>query len=352
MPPSTPPQSLPAILDNRPVFDASVPGFSEAYYVIWTDPAATRSMVVRYVLFNGPTDGTKIAEVWCWYRDHVSGDDFAVRQRYPLSAVRIAPGHLRLEIGMASGLTENRAWGVVEEGGRVVSWDFDMPATGAHPVDRLKGAGNSVLFPRFYSTGCKRTLSARVWVDGREILADAVEATDGHYWNTHNLRTWSWANGVRFREDSSAFLEAIAFRLYADDAPMAVSVTFGSGGWTWQNDALESMYLNRELETDLERWRVSACFGQQSVEAEVTGNPDDMILITHPLPDGSFLYTTITLNAQIRLQVFEGNGAGGKPVRVLTSDGGASFEVTKPERNPRVKREFKIVSAPAHLIGM
>ncbi len=343
--------SLPTVLDNRPVFDATVPGFSEAYYVIWTDPAKKRSMVVRYVLFNGPTDGTKIAEVWCWYRDQVNGDDFAVRQRYPLAAVRIAPGQFRLEIGTSSGLTESRAWGAVEDQGRVISWDFDMPVAKAQAVDRLKGAGNSVLFPRFYSSGCKRTISARVVFDGREIQADAVEATDGHYWNTHQLRTWSWANGVRFREDPSAFLEAIAFRLYADDAPMAVSVAFGSAGWTWQNDALEAMYLNRELETELERWRVSACFGQQRVEAVVTGNPDDMILITHPLPNGAFLYTTITLNAQIQIQVVEGCGADEKVVRTLTSDGGASFEVTKPVRNPRVTREFKIVSAPARLIG-
>ena len=36
-------------------------GFSEAYYVIWTDPAAQRSMVVRYVLFNGPVEDYRIA---------------------------------------------------------------------------------------------------------------------------------------------------------------------------------------------------------------------------------------------------------------------------------------------------
>lgn len=353
MHPTTPPAataaSRPAAIDNRPVFDPTVIGFSEAYYVIWTDPEAGRSMVVRYVLFNGPVEDYQIAEVWCWYRDRLRGDDIAIRQRYPLTSARISPSGFDLRIGAGSGITDERAWGVVEDNGRVVSWDFHMPASAATGVDRLRGAAGSVLFPRFYSTGCRRTLDARVRVDGAEIVARGVAATDGHYWNTHNLRTWSWANGVRFRGAPDAFLETIAFRLHSDDAPMAVSLTLGDGGWIWQNDMLESLYLNRELETQLERWKVSAGFGGRRVEAEVTGDPDDMILITHPLPDGSFLYTTITLEARIRVVIHDEGPGGG--TRVLESEGGASFEVTKPVRNERVRREFRIVPAPSRLLG-
>ena len=275
----------------------------------------------------------------------------AIRQRYPLRSATIAPTGFDLRIGAGSEITDERAWGVVEDGGRVVSWDFHMPSAKATGVDRLRGAAGSVLFPRFYSTGCQRVIDARVRVDGAEIVASGVTATDGHYWNTHNLRTWSWANGVRFAGAPDVFLEAIAFQLHSDDAPMAVSLALGDGGWVWQNDMLESLYLNRELETQLELWRVSGGFGARKVVAEVTGNPDDMILITHPLPDGSFLYTTITLEARIRVEITEEDASGAKASRVLESDGGASFEVTKPVRNPRVRREFRIVPAPARLLG-
>lgn len=341
----------PVVLDNSPAFDPSVPGFSEAYYIIWADPATQRTMVVRYVLFNGPDASSQLSEVWCWYRDRVNGDDFAIRQRYPLRAVSIGEGALDLRIGTECGLTEERAWGVVEGLGRVLRWDYAMPSTNRQPVDRLRGASGSVLFPRFYSNGCRRILNLRLMLDGRELELRDVVGTDGHYWNTHHLRTWSWANAVRFRQSADLFLEAIAFRLHAEDAPMAVSVALGDSGWVWQNEMLEAMYFNREQESQLEYWRLSAEYGVRRIECEVTGDPDDMILITHPLPNGTFLYTTITLDATLRIEVIDTAESGQEIRSVYDSEGGVSFEVTKPIRNPRVTREFHVIPAPSRLLG-
>ena len=100
-------------ISNHTIFDPTVPGFNEAYYVIWTDPAQQLSMVIRYVLFNGPDADSQVAQVWAWFRDRQNGVDTAYRQVYPLSQAKWDSTKCDLQIGSASGLTDDRAWGRV-----------------------------------------------------------------------------------------------------------------------------------------------------------------------------------------------------------------------------------------------
>ena len=68
-----------------------------------------------------------------------------------------------------------------------------------------------------------------------------------------------------------------------------------------------------------------------------------MILLVHPLPDGSSLYTTISTTANMTISIYEEQNDGWNKVQTLTAEKTATFEVTKPIRNSSVIREFKII---------
>ncbi len=336
-------------ISNRSVFDPTVPGFNEAYYVIWTDPAQELSMVIRYVLFNGPTAETQVAQVWAWFRDRRNNVDCAFRQVYPLDQASWSGETCDLRIGAASGLSDEKAWGRILVDEIDLRWEFDLHSDEAIGVDRMLGTGDSSLFPRFQSPRCKHQLSGTVQYNDRSYTLERVNATDGHYWNVQNLQTWSWANCVSFQERPGTVLEAIGYQLYRQDSPVSVSASFGSRESLEQTSLPEGVFRNRELVSELEEWQIEANFDQSTVRATITGKPEDMILIVHPLPDGGALYTTITLTGDARVEIIEANGSSDPKVTCVTARDSVAFEVTKPVRNPRVSREFLIVPAPPSL---
>ena len=337
-------------INNQTVFDPSVPCFNEAYYVIWVDPEQQLSMVMRYVLFNGPDAESKVAQVWAWFWDRVGGVDLSFRQVYPLDQATWSGERCDLRIGKASGITEQKAWGRIVAGEDNLEWDLELDMSQSVGVDRMLGANGSDLFPRFRSPGCKHCLSGTVTANGRTYELNRVNATDGHYWNVQNLQTWSWANCVNYAEDPDAVFEGIGYQLYRTDSPVAVSAAVGTKEGMYTSQLPESLFRNRELKSELECWEVEADYGDQLARATVTGDPNEMILIVHPLPDGSCLFTTISLTASSELEIFRKEESGLKLDRKLTSERAVAFEVTKPVRNPRVSREFRIVAAPSELL--
>ena len=143
--------------------------------------------------------------------------------------------------------------------------------------------------------------------------------------------------------------EAIGFQLFRPDSPIAVSAAFGSPDNLNTSTFPEAVFRNRETCSTLEEWKIEADFEDKTVRARLQGDPEDMILIIHPLPDGSALYTTITLTADAEIQILQkGNERDKEPI-TLTARQSVAFEVTKPIRNPRVTREFQIVPAPNSL---
>jgi hypothetical protein len=330
-------------ISNLTAFDKNIIGFSEAYYVLWNDPKQKLSMVVRYVLFNGPTNETKIAEVWGWFRDKKSTVDVAIRQRYHLDAAQISKDKFNLEIA-TSGISQGKCWGEVFSDTDKLSWEFDMSDEGAIGINRLPGTDEYEILPKFYSPYCKHKLSGRVTVNGQEYLLENINASDGHYWNTHNLRSWNWGNCVNFKEDPDFLFEGVAAK-FNDWSSASSWMSFHWEGKTYQSNLADAFLKNREITSDLNSWSFSAEKDGVLFTGEMNANPDDMILIVHPLPNGQFLYTTISYNANLILKVHKMYDGNWEIVKTLTAEDSASFEVTKPVRNSEVKREFKIVPA-------
>ncbi len=331
-------------IDNRTVFDRDQIGFSEAYYVLWNDPIQKLSMIVRYVLFNGPTEETKLAEVWAWFRDRSAPGkpDVAIRQRYHLDSANFSTDKFSLEIDQ-SGINDEKCWGVVKNNDDILSWEFDIADKNAVGINRLPGMEQHSMFPRFYSPKCKHKLSGKVVVGGTTYLLENVIASDGHYWNVHNMKTWNWCNCVNFKNEPDFLFEGIGIK-FNDWGQASVWMSIQWEGKLYQSNFVDSIYNNCEINSALTSWELSMEKEDVRFVCNVKAKPEDMILIIHPLPDGNNLYTTISYNADMDIDIYKNEKETWLKVKTIEAPDTASFEVTKPIRNEKVTREFKIVS--------
>lgn len=333
-------------VDEQIRFDGRAHGASEAYYVLWTDAARGRSMVVRYVLHNGPVEEARVAEVWCWFRDRPAGCDIAIRQRYPLGRAEIENGdEALLRIG-PSGYSRSRAWGVVAGPPGRVAWDFRLDKAHAIGVARVSGLDGDELLPRFESAGAKMALSGQVTADSVRYELEGQPASDGHYWDTGHLHAWSWAHCAQFERDPDFFVEGIGARLN-DWSQTSTWLTLVHRGEFLRSSLVDSFFRNREISADATSWRFQAERGSLRFVGEVTARPEEQILIVHPLPDDRTLFTHVTYSGDMRITVEERDGTRGRWRKVdeKIALGTASFEVTRETRNPAVWREFHIVRA-------
>jgi hypothetical protein len=302
-------------------------------------------MVIRYVLFNGPIEEAKFAEVWCWFRQR--GDktkDVAVRQRYPLGRALLHPSpDVTMEVG-PSGFSPTRAWGRVEGPDGVCSWDLQLDMSRGLGVERIVGMDQFDLFPHFQSNGVTMALSGTVVVNGHTVPLKDQLASDGHYWDTKHLKSWSWAHCAQFEGDPDFAFEGIAPR-FTDWCQPCVWLTFVYKGEVIRSNLIDALYMNRELDSDLVSWKFNCERGDLRFVCTLQAKPEDQVLIVHPLPDDEFLYTHITYCGDMHVDIERKEGGKWWTFDHRTAKGTASFEVTRKWRNPEVKREFRIVRA-------
>ena len=199
------------VVDDRLRFDLGKANDAEAYYVTWTDAARGLSMVVRYVLFNGPIEEARIAEVWCWFRDRANpARDVALRQRYPVGRAEITnTEEVRLKIG-PSGYGADRLWGEVGTAAEGVRWDLTVDRRDTLGIERVCGLDAYEIFPHFQSNGVRHRLNGSVTVNGAEYAIRDQIASDGHYWGTKELRGWAWGHCAQFEGHPDCVFEGIA----------------------------------------------------------------------------------------------------------------------------------------------
>lgn len=333
------------LLDERVRFEADKVDASEAYYVLWTDAQRKRSMVVRYVLHNGPIDEAKVAEVWCWFRDQEKpGNDVAVRQRYPLGRAEVINGddtYLRI---VNSGYGPERAWGEVKGPEGTVNWDLTLDKSQGVGVERVNGMDQYDLFAHFQSNGVKMKVSGTVVVNGETYTLDQQLASDGHYWNTKHLKAWSWAHCAEFEVDPDFMFEGIGAR-FNDWTQPSTWLTFVYKGEVIRSNVIDAFYYNRETASDLTSWDFIAERGDLRFVGKLQARPEDQILIVHALPDDEFLYTHITYCGDMTVDIERKEGGRWWKFDSRVARRTASFEVTRKVRNPDVQREFRIVRA-------
>jgi hypothetical protein len=329
---------------DRIVFDSAAKeqhSVEEAYYFLWNDPVEQLSMVVRYVLSGHANQ----AQIWAWFRDRKNPTcDVAIIQQYPLDIVTVSKDRLHMEIG-PSGIQEKTFWGEVSSNANKVKWYFDIDPKNIIGINRVPCMEQYDFYPKFASPYCKHTLSGTVTVNGHEYNVSQVHGSDGHYWNTHNLRSWNWGNCVNFKEDTNALFEGISAR-FNDWSQPSSWMSFYYENQLYTSSVIDSIFFNRELESELDLWRFSAEKENLLFKGEMRTDPKDMILLIHPLPNDQYLYTHISYTADMTLDIYQKKTNNDwEQIKTLTADKTASFEVTKPVRHQKVTRQFEIVTS-------
>jgi len=312
----------------------------EAHYILWNDPQQEISMMFRYTLLKTPDLETSKAEVWaCFWDKKKIENNVGWIKKYPLTGFKLSNNKYRLEIG-SSGIDQTKAWGEISEGNRKIKWSFDLDATASIAVNRLPNVEQYTFLPKFYSSYCKHKLTGWVEINQDRYEVNEVNASDGHYTNLQNLTSWSWANCVNFKEDPDFLFEGIA-TYYNDWTSPSTWLFFYWNGKRYESNIIDAIFINRELESKPTQWSFKSEKDDICFEGKITADPETMISLTHFLPDGTNLYTAITLNATLIIDIYKKNSDGSREkVQTLTADRSATFEVTKPIKNQLVKREF------------
>lgn len=330
-------------LDNSLRFSTDKVDFSEAYYVLWNNPQAKISMVVRYVLHNGVIEEARMAEVWCGFLDRAHPDrQITLRQRYPIGRAQVHNRpDLRLELG-PSGFSDDRIWGVVKAEEGEVRWELHLDRSKSVAVNRIPEADRYALLPHFQSNGVRHHLHGEVVVNGHRYPVQGQLASDGHYWNTRHLRGWAWAHCANFEGDPDFIVEGIGTR-FNDYDQTSTWITILWRGQRITSSLIDAIYYNREMDAGLNAWGFSVERGDLRFIGRVRAPAEDMNLLVHPLPDDEYLYTHISYSADMEVDIERKEGGRWWKVDSRVARGTAAFEVTRKTRNPEVKREFRVV---------
>ncbi len=331
------------MLDERLRFDPNSVNFGESYYVLFNDKARGYSFVVRYVLFNGILEEDKRAEVWAMFRDRSTpGMDLAIRQKNPIGrALFHQTEAVKLTIG-PSGFGSDRVWGAVSCDEGTLEWDLTLDRSEAIAVQRIPQADDFDLLPHFQSNGCTHHVSGTVTLKGKRYAIGRTLASDGHYWNTKNLRSWAWGHCAAFEGDPGFVFEGIGAR-FNDWSQTSMWLTFIHDGKRIDSNIIDAFQYNRELSGDTHTWDFVAERGNLRFVGRAEADPADMLLLVHPLPDDEYLYTHISYEADMTIDIERKIGLRWWKVDQRVARGTASFEVTRKFRNPAVTREFRIV---------
>lgn len=326
--------------DNKFHFDRSKAHDYEAHYILWNDPQQQIAMMFRYVLLKNPEANDSSVQVWgCFWDKNNPQNDIGLIKRYPLEELSISQdGHC---VKMAnSGIFDQKSWGDIATDTQQLRWEFEVDSSSCIAIDRFPDVAQYQFFPKFSSPACKSKLSGWVEVNGTRYEINKVNASDGHYSNIQNMVAWQWGNCVNFQEDRDFLFEGISVKFNDWTTPSVW------GFYHWDNNKyacnfVDSMFINRDTKSELNCWEFTTQKDGFIFKCGVTARPQEMILLIHPLPDGSHLYTTITLTADMSIDIYDQQTQ--QKVKTVTADRTATFEVTKPVRNKAVTREFTIV---------
>ncbi|MEY3211207.1 MAG: hypothetical protein RIT28_1688 [Pseudomonadota bacterium] len=330
-------------LDERLRFDGVELHFAEAYYVLFNVPEQGLSFVVRYVLHNGVLEEDRRAEIWCMFRDRSKqGVDLALRTRFPIGrALLHNTPEVRMSIG-PSGYGDDRVWGSLTAPEGTLEWDLALDKREAIAVNRIPAADAYDLYPHFQSNGCRHHLSGTITINGTRYEIPRTLASDGHYWNTKHLRSWAWAHCASFEGDPDFLFEGIGPR-YNDWSQTSMWLTFVYKGQRIESNIIDAFHYNQELDSGTSSWGFVAERGNLRFVGHVSARAEDMILLIHPLPDDEYLYTHISYEADMTIDIERKVGLRWWKTEQRVARGTASFEVTRKVRNPEVRREFRVV---------
>lgn len=323
---------------NSPRWPDAGPGaFSEAWYVVASDPRAVQGLWLRYTADLTEAGKPAFALWGSWFEEDRT---FALRTPVPAAAI----SRTGVRFGEAE-LTAGGCSGEVEGGGHSLRWRlaFGQGAPGEEfipqllrPLAKLRGSGYLLPHPATTVTGA-------VEVDGRIVDLQRVSASQAHLWSRRSLPAWAWARCSAFAEDPEASLDLVDVEGPGGvHAPMFV-FRFRGEAHRFSELPWIAMISSRPAAPS---WHFSAQDARLSIDGVAWASPSQMVAVQYTQTDGSMHHCINTELASIELRVRTRAfiGAPWRPEATLTSKRGASLEFRG--REPAVRVSTLLVTGP------
>ncbi|MBI2059751.1 MAG: hypothetical protein HYT87_08275 [Nitrospirae bacterium] len=326
--------------DNELVWDGAKKGHYEVYYLKFNQAKTKTAWWIRFTL-NAPLPGKgdPIAELWGIFFD---GNDFkrnaAFKKTIPFAEASIGRNPHQFKIGSAV-LKHNESWGKLDGNGRSLEWDLKMTSEG--------GTFRHFPYPGMYTGKLPKTkvlsphmngrFSGTIKVDGQTYSLVNEPGQQTHIWGTKHAYRWVWGHCNLFKEDPGAVLELLSAQIKIGPIPTPVISVFHlvhRGKAYTVNRIGESLRVKSRW--DVGKWNFAVATQDRRFEIEVNSRLENFVGVEYTDPDLEHAYCYNTKIADCRVSILEPKDGEWVPSGVLTSDGGAAFEVAQRNKDPRV----------------
>jgi hypothetical protein len=311
--------------------DESRLNMTEAFYLIISKPEIQFTFIVRYCLFNSK-NGLK-AYLNAWLLDRKNNIDCIFSLDEMKGNIVISEDKLNLNIGNCS-IDPGQLTGTIQNETQKLKWLLNRDKEHALGVDRFGAFVKKIKKNAFQSPDCKGSLTGTIEVGSQIYSFDNDPYSTGHYFGVKKKISWMWANCVNFKEDKEALFEGIS----AND--LSLSIPFFSMYWRGKfyncSGFFAAFFKYCQMEKNMCHWHFKFKSDGYLFDVAIHAKPEDMIVHTHELNEQDCLYTAITYCAHMEVLIIKNN----KLIQKLSSEG-ASFEFTRPEPFPEVKRSYQ-----------
>lgn len=327
-------------LDNNLVWDGNRRPFYESYYLKINDSNAKWSLWLRYT-FAVPVPGhaAGLASLWAVYMDE-GGSKVALKQDYDMAVYDVVHADEFIRIGDSS-LSLAGASGGIVTGKDTVKWELDFE----DPVQSLRLYPNPLFyetpFPaaKFMTPRLSGFVTGTIFVNHKKITLKRERVHQGHVFGTTPARHWAWANCIDFREDSSAYFEALSGRLAVGRKkilrPCHLFCVGMDGKRFLANSIIKMLWQNRS-HYDFDGWHCEFEKSGYRFECSVRRDPARTAGLLYAGPAEEIRHAYVTMMADAEIKVYKRRRGVWQDYKLLTSPSKCAFETVSPERHPGV----------------
>lgn len=312
--------------------------FFEVYFVKINDLSRNIALWLRYTLLSSES-GKREAMVWGAFFDFKNrANNVAIRNGYPINGVHIGKRNFDISVG-PSEFAGSKLKGQVQNDRSKMTWALQFEKGGIL-VRHLPWPLYYGPFPssKFVAPFCSARISGEIVINSEKIQLDSAPAYEGHFWGTEQY-PWVWAHCNTFQEDDTCFFEGVSARpkILGHGLPQLTALFFYWEGCLHRVSSPIKWFRNRS----------SYRLGYFAFEAEekglrfsgtLTAKPADMIVWCFENPDGTKLFSHLSFNADMSLQIFRKEKKNWKVVKSLTAVKSATLDITLPKPDPRVAK--------------
>lgn len=327
-------------LDNNLAWDGNRRPFYEVYYLKINDSNGKWSLWLRYTFaVPAPNYPSGAASLWAVYMDE-SGTKVALKQDYDMAVYDVVHADEFIRIGDAS-LSLAGASGGIVTGKATVKWELNFE----DPVESLRMYPS----PLFYETPFPSTkfvtprltgfVTGSVFVNHKKISLLRERVHQGHVFGTAYARDWAWANCIDFREDSSAYFEALSGRLAVGKGKVARPCRLfcvGMDGRRFLANSLVKILWQNRSHYDFDSWHCEFEKSGYRFECSVRRDLGRTVGLVYAGPAEELRHAYATMMADAEIKVYKRRRGVWQDYKLLTAPGKCAFETVSPERHVQV----------------